>query len=106
MGIRNFIESHYSHFNAGELANCIDSLREFLEGGGRLMITLAGAMSTAEIGKSLAPAIRSQKVHAFAAPEQIWKRSCLASSLDLNTSMFQTGGIRARKRMLSFTKEE
>ena len=25
MGIRNFIESHYSHFNAGELANCIYS---------------------------------------------------------------------------------
>jgi hypothetical protein len=56
MGIRDFIETHYSHFNAGELAKCIDSLREFLNGGGRLMITLAGAMSTAEIGKSLAPA--------------------------------------------------
>ena len=65
MGIRDFIETHYSHFNAGELARCIDSLREFLDGGGRLMITLAGAMSTAEVGKSLAPAIRSQKVHAI-----------------------------------------
>ena len=65
MGIRDFIETNYSHFNAGELARCIDSLREFLDGGGRLMITLAGAMSTAEIGKSLAPAIRSQKVHAI-----------------------------------------
>jgi deoxyhypusine synthase len=29
------------------------------------MITLAGAMSTAQIGKTLAPAIRSQKVHAI-----------------------------------------
>ena len=65
MGIRDFIETHYSHFNAGELARCIDSLREFLDEGGRLMITLAGAMSTAEVGKSLAPAIRSQKVHAI-----------------------------------------
>jgi deoxyhypusine synthase len=30
-----------------------------------MMITLAGAMSTAEIGRSLAPAIRSQKIHAI-----------------------------------------
>ena len=29
------------------------------------MITLAGAMSTAEIGKSLAPAIRKQRIHAI-----------------------------------------
>ena len=55
MGIRDFIETNYSHFNAGELARCIDSLREFLDGGGRLMITLAGAMSTAEIGKEPSP---------------------------------------------------
>ena len=106
MGIRDFIETHYSHFNAGELAKCTDSLREFLDGGGRLMITLAGAMSTAEVGKSLALQSGLRKCMQFAAPEQIWKRSCLASSLDLNTSMFQTGGIRAKKRMLSFTKEE
>ena len=106
MGIRNFIESHYSHFNAGELANCIDSLREFLDGGGRLMITLAGAMSTAEIGKSLAPQLGLRKCMQFAVPEQIWKRSYSDSSLDLNTRMCQIGGIRPGKGMLSFTKEE
>lgn len=63
--IRDFISKHYGHFNAGELARCSDSLREFLDGDGRLMVTLAGAMSTAEIGKSLAPAIRNQRVHAI-----------------------------------------
>ena len=65
MSVRDFIETHYSHFNAGELARCIESLRNFLEKNGRLMITMAGAMSTAEIGKSLAPAIRDQNVHAI-----------------------------------------
>ncbi|MEC7744000.1 MAG: deoxyhypusine synthase family protein, partial [Candidatus Thermoplasmatota archaeon] len=65
MSIREFIEEHYLHFNAGELARCSSSLRGFLEGGGRLMVTLAGAMSTAEIGRCLAPAIRTQKVHAI-----------------------------------------
>lgn len=65
MSIRDFIETHYSHFNAGELSRCVDSLREFLNSDGRLIVTLAGAMSTAEIGKSLAPAIRKQRVHAI-----------------------------------------
>ena len=65
MTVRDFIERHYSHFNAGELARCVDSLRGFLEGDGRLMVTLAGAMSTAEVGKGLAPAIREQRVHAI-----------------------------------------
>ena len=38
---------------------------KFLDSNGKLMITLAGAMSTAEIGKSLAPLIRAGKVHAI-----------------------------------------
>lgn len=65
MNIKEFMEEHYLHFNAGELSRCSSSLREFLDGGGRLIVTLAGAMSTAEIGRSLAPAIRAQKVHAI-----------------------------------------
>ena len=65
MQIKDFIEHHYKHFNAGVLAECCVSLRDFLENDGRMMITLAGAMSTAEIGRSLAPAIRSQKIHAI-----------------------------------------
>ena len=65
MSVRDFIEKNYRHFNAGALAQCGDSLRGFLDGGGRLMVTLAGAMSTAEIGRTLAPAIRAQRVHAI-----------------------------------------
>ena len=65
MVIRDFIKHHYHHFNAGALADCAESLNGFLENDGRLMVTLAGAMSTAGIGRSLAPAIRSQKIHAI-----------------------------------------
>ena len=65
MSIREFIQRHYHHFNAGALADCAESLNGFLGGGGRMIITLAGAMSTAGIGRSLAPAIRTQKVHAI-----------------------------------------
>ncbi len=63
--IREFIDEHYLHFNAGELAKTAHSLDSFLKSGGRLMVTLAGAMSTAEIGKTLAPAIRAGLVHAI-----------------------------------------
>ena len=65
MAIRDFIDDHYKHFNAGELSRCVESLRGFLDLGGRLIVTIAGAMSTAEIGRSLAPAIRNQRVHAI-----------------------------------------
>ena len=63
--MREFIESNYRHFNSGALADCASSLRSFLEQDGRLMVTLAGAMSTAEIGRTLAPAIKAQRVHAI-----------------------------------------
>ena len=65
MAIQDFIKRHYHHFNAGALADCAESLNEFLENDGRLIITLAGAMSTAGIGRSLAPAIRAQRIHAI-----------------------------------------
>ena len=62
MGIRNFVNEHYRHFNAGELAAASQSLTDFLADGGKIFITLAGAMSTAELGRSLAPMIRAGHV--------------------------------------------
>ena len=64
-GVRGFVDRHFNHFNAGALRDCALSLDGFLTTGGKLMVTLAGAMSTAEIGKSLAPLIRTGKVHAI-----------------------------------------
>ena len=63
--VRGFVDQHFNHFNAGALRDCARSLDKFLNDGGRLMVTLAGAMSTAEIGRSLAPLIRAGKVHAI-----------------------------------------
>ena len=59
MSIRAFVDEHYRHFNAGALAATATSLTEFLANGGRLFVTLAGAMSTAELGRSLAPMIKA-----------------------------------------------
>jgi deoxyhypusine synthase len=58
MGVRRFVDEHYFHFNAGTLKRTAQSLQEFLSNDGKIFLTLAGAMSTAQIGRSLAQMIR------------------------------------------------
>ena len=60
--ISKFIEDNYLHFNAAALVDAAKGYEKHLEEGGKMMITLAGAMSTAELGKSLAEMIRQDKV--------------------------------------------
>ncbi len=60
--IRNFISEHFKHFNAAALIDAAQAYEDQLAGGNQMMITLAGAMSTAELGKSLAEMIRQDKV--------------------------------------------
>ena len=61
--IRQFIENHYLHFNSAALVDAAKGYEEHLLDNGKMMITLAGAMSTAELGKSLAEMIRQDKIH-------------------------------------------
>jgi len=60
-----FIEHHFRHFNAASLNDAAMAYRHHLDAGGGMMIALAGAMSTAELGVSLAEMIRQKKVHAI-----------------------------------------
>lgn len=60
--ISKFIETHYLHFNAAALVDAAKAYEDHINEGGKMMITLAGAMSTAELGKSLAEMIRKDKV--------------------------------------------
>lgn len=53
---------HYKHFNAAALVDAAKGYEKHLAEGKKMMITLAGAMSTAELGKSLAKMIREDKV--------------------------------------------
>lgn len=61
--VGSFVHHHFRHFNAAALVDAAQNYHNFLAGGGRMMITLAGAMSTAELGLSLAEMIRRGKVH-------------------------------------------
>jgi deoxyhypusine synthase len=63
MNISEFITHHYRHFNAAALVDAARGYTEHLAGGGRMFMTIAGAMSTAELGLSLAEMIRRGKVH-------------------------------------------
>ena len=61
--ISQFIEKNYLHFNAAALVDAAKGYEEHLLDNGKMMVTLAGAMSTAEMGKSLAEMIRQDKIH-------------------------------------------
>lgn len=60
--ISKFIETNFLHFNSAALVDAAKGYEKQLEMGNKMMITLAGAMSTAELGISLAEIIRQGKV--------------------------------------------
>lgn len=73
MSVTAFMEKHYRHYNARETLAAARSYKSFIEDGGKMLVSMAGAMSTAQIGVSLAEMIRQDKVHAI---------SCTAANLE------------------------
>jgi len=61
--IKQFIEHNYRHFNAAALVDAAKGYENHLAEGGKMLVSLGGAMSTAELGVSLAEMIRQDKVH-------------------------------------------
>ncbi len=60
--ISQFIQKYYLHFNSAALVDAAKAYEKQLEDGAKMMVTLAGAMSTAELGKIFAEMIRRDKV--------------------------------------------
>lgn len=71
--ISRFMENNFKHFNARETLDAAKGWIELLDKGGEMFLAMAGAMSTAEIGISLARMIREDKIHAI---------SCTAANLE------------------------
>lgn len=65
MKIREFVDTHFRHFNAAAMRDATLAYEKHLKSGGKMLVSLAGAMSTAELGRSLAEMIRKDKVHAI-----------------------------------------
>jgi deoxyhypusine synthase len=61
--ITSFIKHHYRHFNAAALVDAAEAYNAHLAAGGKMFVTIGGAMSTAELGLSLAEMIRQDKIH-------------------------------------------
>ena len=65
MKVKEFMMEHYRHFNAACMMDAAKAYEDHLKAGNKMMVTLAGAMSTAELGRSLSEMIRQDKVHAI-----------------------------------------
>src|SRR5215218_7029761 len=63
--VSKFIAKNYRHFNAAALLDAAKGYEAHLAAGGKMLMTVAGAMSTAELGISLAEMIRREKIHAI-----------------------------------------
>jgi len=61
--ISQFIQKYYLHFNSAALVDAAKGYEKQLEQGSKMLVSLAGAMSTAEIGKIFGEIIRQEKVH-------------------------------------------
>ncbi len=60
-----FLERHFLHYNAGTTKRAAEAWKQHVEAGGKIILSLAGAMSTAQLGRSIAPLIRAGKIHAI-----------------------------------------
>jgi deoxyhypusine synthase len=60
--VSDFLTHHFRHFNAASLVDAAKAYEKQLDSGAKMMITLAGAMSSGELGLSLAEMIRQDKV--------------------------------------------
>ncbi len=65
--ISDFCAYALKHCNAGSAISAAYLLKDHLKRGGKLFVTVAGAMSSFQVGKLLAELIRKDKVHGISA---------------------------------------
>ena len=63
--VKDFVRHHFRHFNAATVVDAAEAWVRHLEQGNRMLLTMAGAMSTAEMGTLVAELIRRDKIHAI-----------------------------------------
>ncbi len=63
--VKDFVVHHFRHFNAAVVIDAARAYEAHIEAGGKMLLTMGGAMSTAEMGVLVAELIREGKVHAL-----------------------------------------
>ena len=61
--ILDFVLTNYKNFNARATRDALLSYWRHIDGGGKMFWAMAGAMSSAQLGVTLAPAIRAGLIH-------------------------------------------
>ena len=67
MNVSSFIDEYYERFNSRELRQSAEEYKKFIDDGGKMFLSMAGAMSTAGMGKIVSEMIREGKIHAISA---------------------------------------
>lgn len=65
MSIKTFLKHNFRHFNAATVIDAAEAYIAHLDNDGKMLLAMAGAMSSGELGISLAEMIRKNKVHAI-----------------------------------------
>jgi deoxyhypusine synthase len=73
MTVKDFVNRNFRHFNAAVVADAAQAWVDYLNKGNKMFLSMAGAMSTGEIGISLSEMIRRDKIHGV---------SCTAANLE------------------------
>lgn len=63
--VKKFIQKHFRHFNAAVVNDAAEAYSQHIRRGGKMLVAMGGAMSTAELGIILADMIRQDKIHAI-----------------------------------------
>ena len=63
--IKGFIERNFRHFNSAVVKDASEAYIQHIKNGDKMFLAMAGAMSTAELGITLAEMIRQDKIHAI-----------------------------------------
>jgi len=99
MHVKEFIKKNFKHFNAAVIVEAAEGWIKHLKSGGKMFLTLAGALSTGEIGLTLAQMIRKGKIHAIS-----------STGANLEEDLFNLVAHKSYKRIPSYrnltSKEE
>ncbi|HEY4503153.1 MAG TPA: deoxyhypusine synthase family protein [Candidatus Paceibacterota bacterium] len=65
LSVLGLFQKLFHNFNARQMKDATLSFKSHLDNGGKMMLAMGGAMSSAQLGVTLAPMIKHKKIHAI-----------------------------------------
>src|SRR3989338_2255678 len=63
MSVLDLFKKLFHNFNARQMKDATIAFKKHLDAGGKMLLAMAGAMSSAQLGVTLAPMIKEKKIH-------------------------------------------